>query len=425
MRIYNLFPLLAGRFADWQPHLERAAAMGFDWIFVNPIQRPGRSGSLYSIADYFVINPVFLAPHSKSPPEDQVRAMAARAERLGLRLMIDLVINHCAIDSPLVKEHPEWFVREGGGVAHPFCVEADGNKVVWHDLAQLDHRHSPDVEGLLKYCGDLVEHLVGLGFTGFRCDAAYQVPQEIWRRLFERVRRRHPEVVFIAETLGCSPEQTKQTASAGFDAIFNSAKWWDFESPWLLEQYDLTRQVAPSIAFPESHDTERLFAATGGNLFAQKQRYLFAAVFSAGVMMPIGYEYGFRNRLHVVATRPEHWEQPAIDLTDFIARANRIKAEHPLFSEETLLQRLDSPNPAVLFLWKASTRGHGQALLVFNKDPWNRQHFRCEDLYRCIQTAAPLLDVSPEWTLDYVPTPFEFDLDPGMGRVMITQDGKG
>ncbi len=60
MRIYNLFPLLAGPFQDWKPHLERAAAMGFDWVFVNPIQELGRSGSLYSISDYFGINQAFL-----------------------------------------------------------------------------------------------------------------------------------------------------------------------------------------------------------------------------------------------------------------------------------------------------------------------------------------------------------------------------
>ena len=57
MRIYNLFPLLAGPFPRWRPHLQRAADMGFNWIFVNPVQRPGKSGSLYSIADYFELNP--------------------------------------------------------------------------------------------------------------------------------------------------------------------------------------------------------------------------------------------------------------------------------------------------------------------------------------------------------------------------------
>jgi starch synthase (maltosyl-transferring) len=46
MIIYNLFPLLAGKFTQWAPHIKRAADMGFNWLFVNPIQKPGSSGSL-------------------------------------------------------------------------------------------------------------------------------------------------------------------------------------------------------------------------------------------------------------------------------------------------------------------------------------------------------------------------------------------
>ena len=31
-------------------------------------------------------------------------------------------------------------------------------------------------EGLYRYCLRVVEHLLDLGFDGFRCDAAYQMP---------------------------------------------------------------------------------------------------------------------------------------------------------------------------------------------------------------------------------------------------------
>jgi starch synthase (maltosyl-transferring) len=220
--------------------------------------------------------------------------------------------------------------------------------------------------------------------------------------------------------LGCSPEQTRETAAAGFDYIYNSSKWWDFHSPWLLEQYELTRQVAPSISFPESHDTPRLAAESGQNPAALRQRYLFAALFSAGVMLPIGYEFGFRKPVHVVTSRPEDWEEPLCDLQDFIARVNRIKRDHPVFQEESLLQRLDSPNPAVLLLWKAAVKGRGEALLILNKDPWNWQHFHVDDLYRNIQSPPPLQDVSPEWPMGHLPTPFSYDLPPGVGRVLVT-----
>ncbi|MEN8178748.1 MAG: alpha-amylase family glycosyl hydrolase [Pseudomonadota bacterium] len=420
MRIYNLFPLLAGPLSDWTPHLERAADLNFDWIYVNPIQQAGRSGSLYSIADYFSIDKRFRKPHSRRAPEDQVRDLTTAAANLGLRVSTDLVINHCAVDSPLVREHPEWFKRNGNKVANPFCVEEDGSRTVWRDLAQFDHEHTSDPEGLLDYCCKVVEYLVDLGFQGLRCDAAYQLPTPFWRRLIERTKSNHPDAVFLAETLGCSPTQTRDTASAGFDYLFNSSKWWDFSSPWLLEQYELTRDIAPSISFPESHDTERLYVESGNNVEALKQRYLFAALFSSGVMMPIGYEFGFQRRLHVVETSPEHWEPASIDLSDFIRHVNSIKAEYPVFQEESLLQRLDHPNPSLLLLWKASTNGKGQALLIFNKDPWNSQHFHCDDLYRHIQAPPPLLDVSPEWPMDHLPTPFEFELGPGMGRVLVT-----
>ena len=60
MIIYNLFPLLAGRLSEWEKHLLRAAEMGFTWIFVNPIQLPGSSGSIYSIKDYFSFNPLLI-----------------------------------------------------------------------------------------------------------------------------------------------------------------------------------------------------------------------------------------------------------------------------------------------------------------------------------------------------------------------------
>lgn len=422
MKIYNLFPPLVGPLKDWTPHLGRAADMGFDWVFVNPIQQPGRSGSLYSIADYFKINRDLLDPDSLKSPETQVRQMIGQAHDLGLRMMVDLVINHCAADSPLVETHPEWCVRKGGRIVNPRCVHKDGTKTVWKDLAQLDHRNSADLEGLRRYLSKVVLYLVELGFTGFRCDAAYQIPEYFWRRIIQDIRSRHPDVLFVAETLGCPPRKTKETASAGFDYIFNSSKWWDFSSPWLLEQYELTRRIAPSIGFPESHDTERLLTESDGNTEALKQRYLFAALFSAGVMMPIGYEYGFRNRLHVVRTRPGDWEEPAVDLTDFITRVNRIKGRYPIFQEEGPLQKLDHPNPSLLLLWKAAVSDDTETLLVFNKDPSSRQHFHCYDLYQHVQDAAPLQDISPEWPAQHLPTPFDFDLGPGMGRVLISDN---
>lgn len=423
MRIYNLFPLLAGPLPRWRSHFERAAAMGFDWVFVNPVQKLGRSSSLYSIADYFQINPALIDANSKLSADDQMRATAKEAADLGLRLMVDLVINHCASDSPLLQQHPAWFKRDpGGGIAHADCVRENGERVVWYDLAKFDHESSPDREGLLRYFIDIVKHFIGLGFRGFRCDAAYQVPDWLWRRLIHAAKQEHPDLVFTAETLGCQPPQTIRTAQAGFDYIFNSSKWWDFASPWLMQQYNMTREIVPSISFPESHDTERLFDETGGNEYAMKQRYLFSALFSAGVMIPMGFEYGFRRRLDVVGTRPTDWEQPSIDLTEFIGHINRIKTEYPVFREESVTQVLRDGNSSLLLLWKAASQIKQEALIVLNKDVWQRQRFYTENLNRFLQSPPPLKDVSIDWPMSFLPAPFEFELHPGMARVLVTSN---
>lgn len=421
MILYNLFPLLAGSCKQWEPHLQRAADLGFDWIFVNPVQKPGYSGSLYSIVDYFQLHPLLADADSKLTLDEQLKATLAQGKKLGLKFMVDLVINHCAFDSQLIRQHPEWFVREGdGSVAHPFCME-DGHKVVWGDLALFNHQHTSDPEGLYRYFYKIVEYLLELGFDGFRCDAAYQIPGHTWNRLMREVRQKYPHTVFAAETLGCTADQTKQTAQAGFDYVFNSSKWWDFNGAWLMEQYQLVREISPSISFPESHDTERLFQEVNGNVEAMKQRYLFSALFSAGVMIPIGFEYGFRRRLHVVNTRPGDWEQANTDLCEFITKVNAIKQKYAIFREECPTTVLPYHNSNILLMWKASTTTKEEALIILNKDVWNHQYFHADNIGSYIQAGAPLQDVSPEYTLEYIPQPFSYDLRPGQAFVLVTK----
>lgn len=425
MIIYNLFPLLAGKFTAWRPHLERAADLEFDWVFVNPIQKPGTSGSLYSIADYFEFNPLLVDRTADESPRSQVEATIAYAKRLGLRTMTDLVINHSAYDSPLTKQHPEWYQHEGGQIAHPFAVEENGQRVFWFDLAHFDHRHSKDAEGLFGYFQEVVEYLISLGFEGFRCDAAYQVPKQVWRRLIAATKEKHPEVVFLAETLGCTPDQTRDTAKSGFDYVFNSGKYWNFYDPWLMEQYNLIRETVPSVGFPESHDTRRLAEEHGGNVAALKQRYLFAALFSGGVMAPIGFEFGFRKKPHVVHTTPEDWEGEPLDLRPFIRRCNRVKRSYGVFQEDAPTEILPYENHQVLVMWKGSSKGRHEALIILNKDVHNRQDFWAQSLRHYVQSGMALQCVSPENPMDHVSQPFHYQLRPGEAVVLVTTRAGG
>jgi starch synthase (maltosyl-transferring) len=420
MIVYNLFSLLAGPFSQWPKHFPRVAAMGFDWVFVNPIQQLGASRSLYSIVDPFSFNPALLDHAGDGSPEEQVRRMVSAAHNAGLKVMIDLVLNHCAIDSPITREHPEWFVRDAKGCIANASCQHERKKVVWKDLAQFDYRHTRDPEGLYRHCLRIVEFLVSLGFTGFRCDAAYQLPRQFWHRLIHEIKSRHPHACFVAETLGCTADQTKETARAGFSHVFNSSKYWNFQDYWLIEQYNLVRETTASIGFPESHDTPRLYAELNGNLNGMKQRYLFAALFSSGVMMPMGFEFGFRKALHVIHTTSADWEETGIDLSSYISKVNTIKKSHPVFQEECPTSILPCKNPNVLLMWKASAKHRDEALLILNKDLGNYQDFRTDHFRHFIQSGAPLRDVSPEFPLEYIHEPFHYGLRPGQGVILVT-----
>jgi starch synthase (maltosyl-transferring) len=369
-RIFNLFPLLAGTVDDWRGQLPRIAGMGFDWVFVNPFHLTGGSRSLYAVADYYQLDPRF-KPDGDSQ-ERLLRRFLQEAEDQGLSVMLDLVINHTAKDSRLVTEHPEWYTRDADGqVRSPFAVDPadESNVTVWGDLAEIDYSERPERAAIVAYWERLIGYYVGLGFHGFRCDAAYKVPGEVWGELITTGREMSPAARFFAETLGAQGAEIEQLRSAGFDYIFNSAKWWDFREPWLLEQYEQFRHLAPSIAFPETHDTTRLAEDRGGDERASRLWYLFAACFSTGVMMPLGYEYGFRRQLHVVETTPEDWEEPAFDLSDFVAAVNRMKAATPVLNQEGPQERVSAPDEGLVGLVRRADDGPERTALLLNPDP--------------------------------------------------------
>jgi starch synthase (maltosyl-transferring) len=77
-------------------------------------------------------------------------------------------------------------------------------------------------------------------------------------------------------------------------------------------------------------------------------------------------------------------------------------------------------NENILLMWKASMDVIEESLLILNKDIYNKQHFYTEKLQEYFHADAPLVDISPEYPLNYLPVPFLYDLRPGQGILLLS-----
>ncbi|HYZ42513.1 MAG TPA: maltotransferase domain-containing protein, partial [Stellaceae bacterium] len=133
------------------------------------------------------------------------------------------------------------------------------------------------------------------------------------------------------------------------------------------------RHIAPSIGFPESHDTDRLVneLIAAGIPQSQiepryKQAYAFAAAFSTGVMMPMGFEYGWSRRLSVVSRGDEKPEPMRFDLSEFIAEINALKRATPALNEEGPQRLAGNPGDPLVVLERQAESGDERAFILVN-----------------------------------------------------------
>ena len=158
-----------GTFAGIEKGLPGLKKLGVTILWIMPIHpvgvlnRKGPLGSQYSVQDYYGINPEF-------GTLDDFKSLVVAAHKLGFHLIIDLVANHTAWDSKLIKQHPEWFTKDSAGKIVPPNPD-------WTDVADLDYSQP----GLRTYMTDMMKYWVrDIGVDGFRCDVAEMVPTDFW-----------------------------------------------------------------------------------------------------------------------------------------------------------------------------------------------------------------------------------------------------
>jgi glycosidase len=232
--------------------IEQIAADGFDWVWLLGIWQTGDAGHQVSLsqpewqAEYHELLPDFTADDVCGSPfaiRDYVvnrdfggpRALERFRKRLAdrrVRLMLDFVPNHTALDHPWARQHPEYYVRGSHDdlAREPknYCrVVTDREALVlahgrdpyfpgWPDTLQVNYRHAGFRQAMLA----VLESIAGQ-CDGVRCDMAMLVLPDViartwgdralpsdgsqpvdapfWPAATEHVRRRRPGFLFMAE----------------------------------------------------------------------------------------------------------------------------------------------------------------------------------------------------------------------------------
>ena len=241
--------------------LDNWQAAGFDWIWLMSVWQTGPLGRQISRT-----NPVWQAEFHEILPDltdDDIpgsgfaisayhvdtslggdAALARFRERLqsrDMKLMLDFVPNHTAIDHHWVEEHPEYFVTGTAddlvrGPQNYLRVKRSGDEWVfahgrdpyfdgWPDTLQLNYGN-PDMQAAL------IEELrrISLQCDGLRCDMAMLVLPEIfeqtwglpaepfWPRAIHAVRQLEADFTFLAEVYWDREWEMQQQ---GFDYAYD------------------------------------------------------------------------------------------------------------------------------------------------------------------------------------------------------------
>jgi hypothetical protein len=218
--------------------LDRLARAGFDWIWLLSVWQTGPAGqrvsrshaewraefrdTLPDLREEDIAGSGFaIAGYTVAPSLGGGEALArirARLQARGLRLMLDFVPNHTALDHPWVETHPDWYIQGTEadlrnqpqnyvGIGRQiFAYGRDPYFAGWPDTLQLDYGN-PETQAALR--GELAT--IAGQCDGVRCDMAMLVlpdvfertwgrrPEPFWPRAIAEVRHRVPGFTFMAE----------------------------------------------------------------------------------------------------------------------------------------------------------------------------------------------------------------------------------
>jgi cyclomaltodextrinase len=258
--VYEIFTRMfspQGNFQGVASRLDDLQQLGVTILWFMPVhpigekERKGTLGSPYSIRDYYAINPEL------GTPEDFKRLVQGAHQR-GMKVIIDMVANHTAWDSVLMKQ-PEFYTHDVSGKIIPPMPD-------WADVADLNY----DNPKLQTYMMEMMKYWIrDYDLDGFRCDAAGMVPTTFWEKASAELHQVKPDILMLAEW--SSPDLMVKAFGLDYawplHQAFNVVLLNGKPASSIRETWEAERAKFPQgtlhLYFSDNHDERRAIARFG------------------------------------------------------------------------------------------------------------------------------------------------------------------
>lgn len=272
------------RHADYL-HRLGVSALWLTPVQTNDMERDSFHG--YAATDYYGIDP-------RLGTLEDYRRLSASLSQWGVKLIMDIVLNHCGTRHPWLSDSPGtgWFSEwdwkpeltnyRPGVVTDMHASEYDRRRTIcgWFDKAMADlNMANPLVE---TYMAEMaIWWIETAGLQGLRVDTFPYSDGEGVRRWAERVKREYPNLLIVGETwVGEAAKLAPWTKSGLTRAMdfplqeavtlaFNEDFGWGRGANRLYDAISNDHIYAHPedlMTFADNHDTGRIFTRLGGDI---------------------------------------------------------------------------------------------------------------------------------------------------------------
>ena len=369
--------LLGGTLIGIHRYLPYLADLGVTLIYLTPIFR-SPSNHKYDTSDYFDIDPQF---GSKADLRDLVR----EAHKLGMRVILDAVFNHCGdkfahfqevVQAGKGSPYWNWFFIRGDKVnLDEPNFETFANGIA--SMPKLNVAHD-QVE---RYLLDVATYWIReCDIDGWRLDVANEVDHVFWRKFRAAVKETKPDALIIGEVWHDSLPWLRGDQFDGvMNYIFRSVVLQHFVRKTLpvqefaqaitrlLHQYPQPANAA-MFNLLGSHDTARVLTEAGGKVERVIEALVFQFTYPGIPMVYYGDEVGMTGSTDPDCRKGMEWNKKRQNkkIKDIVRRLATLKASLPALAIGEL--KFIEANEKLLLYQRTSEDETCAVNVVMNRD---------------------------------------------------------